>query len=406
MRHSVRMPFWLLATMLLLQFCLIMLFSTVANTQSTTVPLIIEGNVPMIDLEFVRPDGSTQTGRFLVDSGGGGFILSNNLAKAIGLKPSGPSFTEEAVLTPAPAPVVRVGGMPLDLKGAAVFIQGPDRLNSRDAADGLFPGHVLERYHVIFDYPGHKFTLAAPGSLKPRGNAVPSPLNRVNGFPRVEVAIGDQKVGMLLDTGASFTMISRKAMDEWRSSAPNPWPHHNGAVGAANMAIQNDDVRPMVRIPEIRLGDYVIRGAGAVARPEGTFEKGMSSSMVAPILGALAGNVLRQFRVEIDYAAGVVYFERAEDAEPHDLDMVGLIFGSTADNSLVVSGISSEADQVVRNQVKVGDRLLSVDGVAVSRFSLMQIVDRLRGKPGDEKKLELEHEGKPYQIQARVTRIM
>jgi C-terminal processing protease CtpA/Prc len=128
--------------------------------------------------------------------------------------------------------------------------------------------------------------------------------------------------------------------------------------------------------------------------------------MVAPILGALAGNVLRQFRVEIDYAVGVVYFERAEDAEPHDLDMVGLIFASTAHNSLVVSGISSEADQVVRNQVKVGDRLLRVDGVAVSSFSLMQIVDRLRGKPRDEKKLELEHEGKPYQIQARVTRIM
>jgi hypothetical protein len=401
------MPFWLLAAMVVRQLCLLMLFSIVATAQSTTVPLIVEGNVPMIDLEFVRPDGSTQAGRFAVDSGGGAFILSNQLAKAIGLKPSGPSFTEEAVFAPAPAPVVRVGGMPLDLNGAKVAIQlSPDRLDSRDAVDGLFPGHVLERYHVIFDYPGHKFTLATPGSLKPRGNAVPAPLKRVNGFPRVEVAIGDRKVGMLLDTGASFTMISRKAMDEWSASAPNPWPRRNGAVGAANMAEKNDAVRPMVRIPEIRLGDYVIRNAGAVARPEGTYETRMSSYMVAPILGALAGNVLRQFRVEIDYAAGVVYFERAEDAEPHDLDMVGLIFGETSDNSLVVSGISSEADQALRNQVKVGDRLLSVDGVSVSSFSLMQIVDRLRGKSGDEKKLELEHEGKRYQIQARVTRIM
>ena len=138
--------------------------------------------------------------------------------------------------------------MPLDLKGATVRIQlSPDRFDSRDAADGLFPGHVLERYHVIFDYPGHKFTLAAPGSLKPRGNAVSSPLKRENGFPRVEVAIGDQKVGMLLDTGASFTMISRKAMDDWSASAPNPWPRHNGAVGAANMALNGDAVMPMVR---------------------------------------------------------------------------------------------------------------------------------------------------------------
>jgi hypothetical protein len=39
-------------------------------------------------------------------------------------------------------------------------------------------------------------------------------------------------------------------------------------------------------------------------------------------------------------------------------------------------------------------------------FSLMQIVERLRGKPGDLKKLELEHEGKLYQVRAHVTRLM
>jgi hypothetical protein len=96
------MQFWLLATMFLLQLGLLKLFSTVATAQGTTVPLIVKGNVPMIDLEFVRPDGSIQTGRFVIDSGGGPFILSNKLAKAIGLKPSGPSYTQEA-LAPAPA---------------------------------------------------------------------------------------------------------------------------------------------------------------------------------------------------------------------------------------------------------------------------------------------------------------
>jgi hypothetical protein len=36
----------------------------------------------------------------------------------------------------------------------------------------------------------------------------------------------------------------------------------------------------------------------------------------------------------------------------------------------------------------------------------MQILDRLRGKPGDVKKLELERDGKSFQIQAAVTRLM
>jgi hypothetical protein len=137
--------------------CLYLLafLSATGLAQTGTVPLIVEGNVPLIDLEFVRSDGSTQTGRFVVDSGGGAFLLTEKLASAIGLKPSGPARNSEGSrLAPAPPPEVRVGGMPLNLKDARVFIMaGADRFDFRDGADGLFPGHVLERYHVIFDFP-------------------------------------------------------------------------------------------------------------------------------------------------------------------------------------------------------------------------------------------------------------
>jgi hypothetical protein len=160
--------------------------------QSGTVPLILEGNVPLIDLEFVRPDGSTATGRFVVDSGGGAFILTEKLANKIGLKPSTPPVKDdEGEFAPAPAPKVRIGGMPLDLKDARILIQyGSERFDARDAADGLFPGHVLERYDAIFDYPGHKFTLAAPVSVRPRGVAFASPVRRQNGFVRIEANVG------------------------------------------------------------------------------------------------------------------------------------------------------------------------------------------------------------------------
>jgi hypothetical protein len=162
----------------------------------------------------------------------------------------------------------------------------------------------------------------------------------------------------------------------------------------------------MLRMPEVRLGDFVLRDVGAVTRPEGTFEKWMSNMMVAPVQGALGGNFLRQFRVEIDYAAGMTYLERSANAEPYDLDLVGLTFTQTPDNSLIVEAVSPGTDPALQDQVKPGDRLRSVDGTPVVNFSLMQIVERLRGKPGDVKKLELEREGKPYQVQARVTRLM
>jgi hypothetical protein len=155
----------------------------------------------------------------------------------------------------------------------------------------------------------------------------------------------------------------------------------------------------------MRLGNFVIGGAGSVSRPVGTYEKSMSNAMTAPIVGALGGNVLRQFRVEIDYAAGVTYFERSGKDDPDDLNLVGLILGEAPNRAVSVTAVSTAASQTVREQIRPGDLLRSVEGTPVAGLSLLQIVDRLRGKPGDEKKLELERDGKPFQVQAAVTRL-
>jgi Aspartyl protease len=343
--------------------CLLALIPVAGLAQTGTVPLILEGNVPMIDLEFVRADGSIQTGRFVVDSGGGAFLLTEKLANAIGLKPTGTAANSEgARFAPAPPPQVRVGGMPLDLKGARVLIMaGQDHFNFRDGADGMFPGHVLERYHAVFDYPGRKFTLSAPGSVKPRGVAVPSPVRPNNGFVRIDLAVGGRKFGFLLDTGASYTMISKATLEEWSAAEGTPWPRHVGAVGSANMVGGKSDAEAlMMRVPEMRLGEFVIGGAGAVSRPVGVYEKSMSGMMTAPIVGALGGNVLRQFRVEIDYAAGVTYFERGGKDDIEDLNLVGLTLGEAPKNAVAITTVSAAADKIVREQIKPGDHEASM----------------------------------------------
>lgn len=46
---------------------------------------------------------------------------------------------------------------------------------------------------------------------------------------------------------------------------------------------------------------------GVVSRQAGVFEKWMSSMMTAPIVGSLAGNVLKRFRVDLDYPNQKLY---------------------------------------------------------------------------------------------------
>lgn len=251
-----------------------------SQTQSATVPLYVENNRPFIDLEFTRPDGSVRKARFWVDTGGGGFIIVEPLARELGLK-FGPEVSEGgsrfATIEP---PKVRLGGMPLNLKGARASVAiGQRTMMPGVPAEGLLPGHVLMRYHVIFDYPGHKFTLAKPGTVKPRGSRLPSPINQRSGFPRIEAKIGEQSYGFLLDTGASFTMVSQELLNKW-GAEHSDWPRAKGAFGAANMGLGSMEANGLLmRVPQFDISTFQLRGAAVVSRPKGTFENYIIDSL-------------------------------------------------------------------------------------------------------------------------------
>ena len=47
--------------------------------------MLVEGNRPFIDLSLQRADGTRRPVRFWVDSGGGGFVIAEETAHALGL---------------------------------------------------------------------------------------------------------------------------------------------------------------------------------------------------------------------------------------------------------------------------------------------------------------------------------
>jgi hypothetical protein len=168
----------------------------------------------------------------------------------------------------------------------------------------MLPGHILSQYHVVFDYPKATFTLAKPGVLSPQGNASPMPVSKQMGFPRTELEVNGVKYGFLLDTGASFTMVSEVLLKAWGTEHPD-WQRHEGAFGEA--ATLGGTTLETMFVPRgvwqaNQLGEF-----GVTSQREGTFERYMSQMMAAPIVGSLAGNVLRNFRVELDYSNQKLY---------------------------------------------------------------------------------------------------
>src|SRR4051794_26047697 len=81
-----------------------------------TVPLRVEKNRSFIMVTFHRVDGTKRTAKFLVDTGGGGFEITETVARDLGLE-WGTAFKEGgsqlAVVKKAPAAFV--GAFPLAL---------------------------------------------------------------------------------------------------------------------------------------------------------------------------------------------------------------------------------------------------------------------------------------------------
>lgn len=278
-------------------------------SDQVTVPLHVEGNRPFVDVTFQRPDGTTRSARFLVDSGGGGFLIVEPLARDLGLA-WGETVREEGAefASVSEPPRAFVGAFPLDLVPSRVAVViGTDTILRPVApghAEGMFPGHLLARYHVVFDYPNGTFTLARPGVLTPRGDALPMPVSSGQGFPRTEIVVDGETHGFLLDTGASFTMVSEALLQTWGAAHPE-WPRHDGAFGDAK-TLGGMTLETMF-VPSARWGGHELKELGVTSQREGTFEGWMSSMMAAPVVGALAGNVLKGFRVELDYANETLY---------------------------------------------------------------------------------------------------
>jgi len=384
--------------------CGLVLFGLCATAQTVTAPLIVQGNAPIVELEFRTAAGAQRTARFLVDTGGGSFILGSKLMADIGAQPAGAALKAKgSTFVPLRPMVARLGGMELDLSDVRTIGTPESKwLMSRNDAEGMIPGRLLRHYDVVLDYPGRRFTLSKPGTSKPQGVEFQTPISTPSGFPRIEAEIGGKTYGFLLDTGASFTMISRTALEGWAKENP-AWPSAVGAVGFANMfGGKMESEALMLRMPQLKLGSIAMKGVAAVSRPEGTYEKTMSRAMTAPIVGALAGNVLRDFRVEIDYATGKTYLLQAGSSVDEDLTSVGLVLASESGGAVKITGLSSNSSPDAKGGILVGDQLMAVNDVPVTGKPLAAVALQLEGQAGTRKRLTLERNGKPVTVTATV----
>jgi len=402
------------------------------------VPMTLDHNRMVVTAEIQRQDGSWRPVRLWVDTGNPEFFLSEALARDLGLDLSaaGEGAAGGALEVAAPTSV-RLGGMALDFQGVTSRVMFEPRwLFDTMHNDANLPSTVLQRYHVIFDYPKAALTIAQPGSLTPRGARAPASVNRTTGIVQLDAVIAGEAFSFALDNGASYSFASAETITRLSDQHPD-WPRCVGAVGCANIWgwWPREGAWPVLRVPELEWGGVRLTGVGLVGLPAffpggTTVGASYSRKTARPVEGFLGPNAFKAFRVEIDYADSAVYFAPDDgtaahartDAgtgthaaaqassgtqdDTHDMDLVGLTLRLGTDGRYLVIGVAEKNGQPTVAGVMPGDVLLEVGGLNATGATMGSVVDALRGNPGDVRTLVLERDGMRIVVDARIERIL
>lgn len=373
-----------------------------ASPQPVTVPAAIDHNRVVIDGELPLPGGTTQAVHVWVDNGNPDLYLSRRIATLLNLAVT--CGNQECSAPPPPG--ISVGGLSVPFTGIK---QAKIPLKPVTAAAVLAPGMtvdinlpaaVLRHYDVLIDFPGHKLTIGAPGTIHFQGASGKVEIAD-NGLIQVPSRIENKKYNLALDVGSCISFLSYEVFDTLAKAHPD-WPRMTGAVGSANMWGAPDETKwQVMRVDRVQYGPLYLTDVAMVGLPKAVvdfFEKRAGM----PTAGLLGSNMLLNYRVGLDYAHSMVYFDIGRLFRFPDFTVVGLVLGPQDDGRYTVLGVPDVDGKPAVEGVQAGDNLVAVDDIPVKGSTMGQVWAMLGGSPGQERRLTIERGGKQFAVQATV----
>lgn len=374
--------------------------------QAATVPFTLDHNRMTVEVEFRKADGTWRKAVAWVDLGSQFVLVGEALARDLGLDLSGlETSPRKAWLDNAQeSPLLRVGGIALDVRGIKVLIRPGTEFRLGVVAEAMLPASALRHDHVVFDYPARRLTIARPGALEPRGVGVPCRFNPETGLVQVDATIDGRTVAFGLDNGSAGTWVSTALTSEWQVRHPD-WPYAVGAAGSANFwGIDLETSGVLMRLPEIRIGGVTMREIAILGIAQPMFDW-YSTKSAGPVVGFIGTNALGRYRVEIDFPNTMTYWQAGPASDANDLDIVGLTIRVEHGGVYTIAGVVTKNGVPAVAGVKPGDTLVSIGSLVTGNARMGDVIDALRGRPGEIRSLVVRRDGTLIPVEAKVTRL-
>jgi hypothetical protein len=381
--------------------------TTPSQPTSVTVPAAIDHNRVVINVKVPLADGSTQRVRAWVDNGNPELNLSRRLATMLGLAIS----CDDKECSSPPPREMTIGGMAIPLASAKVAKIPLKPVNAASVlAPGMnveinLPASVLRHYDVLIDFPGRKLSIGVPGTIHFRGPSGKAQINAETGLIQIPSQIEKKKYNLALDIGASISFLSDEVFDKL-AAAHSDWPHMIGAVGSANMwGLDDEPTWKVMRVDRIQYGPLFLANVPVVDFPKDRMDYFEKRAGV-PTAGLLGANALVNYRIGIDYAHSMVYFEFGRMFSFPEFDVIGLTLRPEDDGRFTILGMAEVEGKpslpLGADGLQAGDYLIAVDGIPVAGSTMGQMWAMLGGTAGQERKLTIERAGKQFVLAANV----
>jgi hypothetical protein len=274
---------------------------------------------------------------------------------------------------------------------------------------------ILKNFDIALDYAQKTLTLASPGTLPHEGVAVPIHVNEATGVSTVDFIVDGKAYPMVIDVGGAYTWIRPSTADIWLKAHPE-WNRGKGAVGVANYNMTDYSIEQegtLIRLPKASLGPMEIDDVGVLGDGGGVgpmnlvsteffYDLWQRENAPEPVVAWLGANVLKHYRLTIDYKAHMSWWKKTSDIDPRELDQIGI--NLVYDKGVYsIGAIATQNGKPTVTGVESGDKLVAIDDAPVQGWGRDQLFAALRGKPGDMHRVTVVRSGKNLTVPLPVT---
>jgi predicted aspartyl protease len=341
-------------------------------------------------------------GEFLIDTGADGMIIDSAFARRLGLEPSGVvslerNYSTEQSITVAAARV-RIGPKTWSSVQFAVLDLSTLSRMQQIPILGIVGTDLLGTITVRLSYSSGTAQVITDIDA----SAVPVTLRKVRNRYFVPITIGPSTFDMLLDTGTNMTAISNSA---WRTLQLS-WNPRNWVEGIQSSGSPSGSL--IACIPALFWGD---KSPGQVLLRDFPLRVILPSSSGsfadAAFAGILGGDILEHFEVTLDLQHASMYVKPDPGfrPDPYEFVTVGFQFFKVVSGAFSVAAVwtHSPAEEA---GLKVGDRILSVNGHPSSDLGLEAFSNQLHAADGTPIVIEVERAAGRFILHMRTRRLV